>query len=163
MVDLPPSSRRGFLKAIGLGAAAKTLPPAAEAAPAAKTVAPVTILPESRVAGSEKHLSVAERLLLQPGQRLAFRRDTANRYDKRAIAIDLIVEGEPPRFIGFVPRHENKTMSDLIDDRPASEACSDRYTATIRADICAQSARHPSKHADISADKAKQLHKVRGK
>jgi predicted transport protein len=115
VVELPPSSRRGFLKAIGLGAAAKTLPPAAEAAPAAKTVAPVTILPESRVAGCEKHLSVAERLLLQPGQRLAFRRDAANRFDKRAIAIDLIVEGEPPRFIGFVPRHENKTMSDLID------------------------------------------------
>lgn len=70
------SSRRGFLKALGLGATQAALPGTAEpAAPAARTVAPVVVLPESRVAGAEKRLTLAERLALQPGMRLSFRRD----------------------------------------------------------------------------------------
>jgi predicted transport protein len=112
----PAASRRGFLKALGLGATQAALPGAPEAAQsAARTVAPVVVLPESRVAGAEKRFSVTERLALQPGMRLAFRREPENRHDKRAVLIELLEEGKPPRAIGYVPRHENRTIADLLD------------------------------------------------
>lgn len=112
----PAASRRGFLKALGLGATQAALPGAAEpAASTARTVAPVVVLPEARVAGAEKRLTVAERLALQPGMRLAFRREPENRFDKRAVLIELVEDGKPPRAIGYVPRHKNRTIADLID------------------------------------------------
>jgi predicted transport protein len=112
----PAASRRGFLKALGLGATQAALPGAAEpTASTARMVAPVVVLPASRVAGAEKRLSVAERLALQPGMRLSFRREPDNRYDKRAVLIELVGDGKLPRAIGYVPRHENRTIADLID------------------------------------------------
>lgn len=113
---LPAASRRGFLKALGLGATQAALPGAAKpAGSTARTVTPVVVLPESRVAGAEKRLTVAERLALHPGMRLSFRREPDNRYDKRAVLIELVEDGKSPRAIGYVPRHENRTIADLID------------------------------------------------
>jgi hypothetical protein len=123
--DAPDAHRRGFLKALGLGATGALSPvgiPAAEASPVeaapvvpARPVAPVVVLPESRIAGAHHKLSFAERAALQPGQRLIFRRDTGNRYDKRAILIELVEDGQEPRALGFVARHENRTICDLIE------------------------------------------------
>jgi predicted transport protein len=110
------ASRRGFLKALGIGATSAVTPPGGGApAPRGIEVAPVTILPESRVAGAEFRLDVSERLMLQPGMRLTFRREPDNRFDRRAIAIDLMGDGGERRHIGYVPRHENGTIGELLD------------------------------------------------
>jgi hypothetical protein len=110
------TSRRGFLKALGLGAAQVTAQTSLASTSEPKTVAPVVVLPESRVAGAEHRLSVEARLALQKGARLAFRREPDNRWDKRAVSIHLVdAHGMADEIIGYVPRHENTMICDLLD------------------------------------------------
>lgn len=119
MSDDEAASRREFLKTLGLGAAGALAPGAVQAAqapgPAAKKVDPVVLLPDTRVAGAEYALSVAERLALRPGAPLTFRREPDNPHDKRAVLIELVEPGEAPRKIGYVHRHENRMICDLLD------------------------------------------------
>jgi hypothetical protein len=119
MSDDEAASRRGFLKTLGLGAASALAPGSVQAAqaagPVAKKVDPVVLLPDTRVAGAEHILSVAERLALRPGAPLVLRREPDNPYDKRAVVIELVEPGQEPRKIGYVHRHENRMICDLID------------------------------------------------
>lgn len=121
MTEPPPkaASRRGFLKMVGASAAGAAAPAGADGSEtsvsAVHSVAPVTILPDSRVAGAEHKLGVNDLIALQKGTPLTFRREPDNRWDKRAIAIFMKDSDGQDRQIGYVPRHENQTINDLID------------------------------------------------
>lgn len=114
--NLGEASRRGFIKALGIGAAQGAVPITFAPAAQARTVTPVVVLPESRIAGAEKRLSVEARLALEKGTRLVFRREPDNRWDKRAVSIHLVDEtGAVGEAVGYVPHHENTMICDLLD------------------------------------------------
>ena len=114
--NLGEASRRGFIKALGIGAAQVAVPVTIAPVVQARTVTPVVVLPESRIAGAEKRLSVEARLALEKGNRLVFRREPDNRWDKRAVSIHLVdATGAAGEAIGYVPRHENTMICDLLD------------------------------------------------
>lgn len=98
-------NRRGFFAAlIGVG----LLPWAPR--PSAQPARPRLLIQESPLAGFQYHQG--ERLWprLRPGQPLTLVREPHNPYDPRAVRVDW-----RGRKLGYLPRHENTAVSQMLD------------------------------------------------
>ena len=108
------ASRRAFLAAAGGAGAALAAAGAVTGAVAgavAAAEAPEVALMATYVAGAGRHCGRAAFERLEPGARLALRREPENGYDALAVAV-WTTGGDK---LGYVPRIHNQALANLMD------------------------------------------------